>query len=65
MLSNKTGGRLVRWAAAGERAGHWLGGGEQLFSFASLDFLGFCFPLYVFFSFPYNFKKLLLFLLNY
>jgi len=49
MLSNKSWGGGWWGAAVWGLTGHWLIGGEQLFSFASLVFLGFYFPLSLFF----------------
>jgi len=45
ILSNKTRGEVGEWAAARGLAGHQSVGGEQLFSFALLVFLGFYFSL--------------------
>jgi len=49
MLSNKLEGSLAQRAAARGLAKHRLVGGEQLFSFASLLFLGLYFSFFVIF----------------
>ena len=51
MLSNKTRGKFGKGATARGLAGYWSVGAEQLFSFASLVFLGFYFSLFLIFLF--------------
>ena len=51
MLSNKTRGKFGKGATARGLAGYWSVGAEQLFSFASLVFLGFYFSLFLIFFF--------------
>ena len=67
MLRNKTGVDVSGGMAAWGLAGYQSVGGEQLFSLASLFFLGFCFPLSLlfFFLFSLQFKKITIFFLNY
>jgi len=65
MLSHKTRGRVSWGAAAQGLAGHRSVGGEQLFSFAALFFLGFYLSVFVIFLFITFFLLLILFYFNY